>query len=128
MSEHHGASLRDRAGQASPEADKSSSPSGDHPLRKSVSGRLPQGFRFVFTGNKGTVVTLQLSGQLETQDELDAIVTALDMMRDWLAPPASGIEARQGGDGTAPSHSDESPTGEAGDAQPIAPRSKPHER
>lgn len=52
--------------------------------RVSVCRRLNPKFKIVYTGAAEESL-LQLSGPLETQDELDALVEALAIMRDWLS-------------------------------------------
>lgn len=63
------------------------------PLQKSVSERLNPQFKFVFQGNAETAL-LQVSGPMETTDQLDAVVSALAVMRDWL--PARSDRDRSG--------------------------------
>ena len=65
---------------------------------QSISARLPKDFKFVLTANVDTSL-LQLSGPIKTQDELDAIVTALGVMREWLAPSSDSGRLPEGEDG-----------------------------
>lgn len=59
-------------------------PPGFDPSRKSTSERLSKDFKIVSTSDsEGTL--LQLSGPIETQDQLDAVVSILGAMREWLS-------------------------------------------
>lgn len=58
----------------------------------SISERLNPSFKMVLRQTNAEDATLYLSGPLETQDELDALTSALVIMRDWLTPAALNNE------------------------------------
>jgi hypothetical protein len=51
---------------------------------RSIAARLNPNFKIASTSTASTTI-LQLSGPLETQDELDALVQTLGFMREWLS-------------------------------------------
>jgi hypothetical protein len=105
MSSSKGASVPDQALAVPAPANAVDGPTGFNPSRnesamsadlsgRSVAGRLNRDFKVVCSCS-GSTTRLQLSGPIETQDELDAVVQALNVMREWLPEEAAEAEAIQ---------------------------------
>jgi hypothetical protein len=75
---------------------------------------LPEGFNF-FVSSTLESASVQMSGCIQTRDELDAVVTVLQVFRAWISP-AQGIEA-------APA--DETRSGSAEGESPVPERHAP---
>jgi hypothetical protein len=63
-----------------------------HSPRKSISARLNDEFKFVYSG-PADAASIQVSGPMATRGQLDAVVEALNVMRDWLPETCEGGEA-----------------------------------
>lgn len=94
-------------------SDQSNQPS------KGILGKLSPDTAFAFAGNGDGGGSLAISAKLTDRDQLDALLEALTIMRGWLASPRDSDRSPEGGDGTAPSRSDDS-AGPKDIAQPPA--------
>jgi hypothetical protein len=74
-----------------------SAASGFDPSRKSVLGRLSDGFTISIATTAETG-TMHLNGPINSQDELDALVTVLGVVRGWLTPPSDSDRSGEAGE------------------------------